>query len=85
MAQFPNRWIAKPKKKKKKPNSKDGVYGRLVNEIGGRKKAVASTSKAPVTDDSVIVINAENEKRPVAGAGGDQPRKKSKGSYISAS
>ena len=81
---WPNGTVSKPvdskgKRKKKKPNSKDGVYGRLVNEMGGRKKAVASTSKEPVKDDVVIVVNPGEEERPVAGAGGDQPRKKNKG------
>ena len=50
-----------------------------MNEMGGRKKAVASTSKEPVKDDVVIVVNPGEEERPVAGAGSDQPRKKNKG------
>ena len=46
---WPDGTISKPceskgkgqKKRKKKPNSKDGVYGRIVNEYGGRKKVQA--------------------------------------------
>ena len=46
------------KKRKKNPNSKDGVYGRIVNEYGGRKKN-PSTSGAGDAQNSVMVVNAK--------------------------
>ena len=43
------------------------------------KKLLHQQAKKPVKDDVVIVVNPGEEERPVAGAGGDQPRKKNRG------
>ena len=70
---------ARAKRRKKTPNSKDGVYGRIVNEYGGRKKGPStSTSGAGDAQNAVVVENAQeiadtSEKE-------EQPKKKSRGS-----
>ena len=82
---WPDGTISKPceskgkgqKKRKKNPNSKDGVYGRIVNEYGGHKKN-PSTSGAGDAQNSVMVVNAKE----IADTYNkeEQPKKKSRGS-----
>ena len=59
----------KGRKKKKNPHAKDGVYGRIVHEYGGRNKKTKSEEAA----NQVLVVNVDNE------GGGDEPKKKNRG------
>ena len=69
---------SKDKNKKKKPNSRDGISGRVVHEYGGRKKASASIEKENARP--VVVLNEEEQS---AAAAEEQTKKKSRGtSYI---
>ena len=83
---WPDGTISKPvdsqqKRRKKKPNSKDGLYGRLVNELGGCKKG-NNPKKESENANAVIVVNADEQQSDNGNAaGGDQPKKKSWGSY----
>ena len=66
------------KKSKKKPNSRDGVYGRVVHEYGGRRKsASASTSTDKENPKQVVVLNEEEQ----LAASADQAKKKNRGTF----
>ena len=81
---WPDGTISKPveskgkKPRKKKPNSREGVYGRIVHEYGGRKKVPSSQNKENENDVSkaVVVLSSEEEQ---ASANVDQNKKKTRG------
>ena len=62
----------KGRKKKKNPHTKDGVYGRIVHEYGGRNKK----AKNDEASNQVVVVNVDNEGEKGAG---DEPKKKNRG------
>ena len=68
---------SKNKKKKKKPNSRDGVYGRVVHEYGGRKKSSASTEKEKENSRPVVVLSEEEQ-----AATAEQTKKKVEVKYL---
>ena len=85
---WPDGTISKPceskaksqKRKKKNPSSKDGVYGKIVNEYGGRKKGQnPSTSSAGDGQQDVVVVNAQEIAEQSATE--DQPKKKNRGTF----
>ena len=61
----------KGRRKKKNPNSKDGVYSRIVHEYGGRKKAQNTE-----TANNVIVVNVDGQGDT---GSAEEPKKKNRG------
>ena len=66
------------KKKKKKPNSRDGIYGHVVHDYSGRKKT-ASASTSATNPGQVVVLNEDEQ---LAAASAEQAKKKTRGTCV---